>query len=60
MRLGFVIDETGGSGSHYKAVWKNEKSITIPYNLPKQTLYYLLKEIEIISGITWEDIKNQF
>ena len=38
-RLGFVIDETGGSGSHHKATWPStQKSITVPQYLPKQTL----------------------
>jgi predicted RNA binding protein YcfA (HicA-like mRNA interferase family) len=59
-RLGFIIDEKGGSGSHYKALWpSSQKSITLPYNISKYTLYYLLKEIELISGITWEEIKNE-
>ncbi len=59
-RLGFIIDEKGGDGSHYKALWsKNQKSITLPYNINKYTLYYLLKEIESVSGITWDEIKNQ-
>lgn len=59
-RLGFIIDEKGGDGSHYKALWSvNQKSITIPQNLNKHTLYYILKEIEVISGVTWEDIQNQ-
>ena len=59
VRLGFVIDETGGAGSHYKATWpQSQKSITIPYRLPKQTIYYLLKEIEKYSSKTWKDIQN--
>ena len=59
-RLGFVIDEKGGDGSHYKALWpKTQKSVTIPQDISKYTLYYLLKEIEAASGIIWEDIKNQ-
>lgn len=58
-RLGFIIDETGGDGSHYKAIWpRNQKSVTIPYNLPKQTLHYLLKEIKNVSGVDWDDIKD--
>ena len=60
-RLGFVINKTGGSGSHYKAIWpKNGKAITIQSKLRKDVLYYLLREIEQISGITWGDIKNKF
>ena len=31
--------------------------VTIPSNLDKDTLYYLLKEIEKYSRITWDDIK---
>ena len=59
-RLGFFIDERGGDGSHYKALWPaSQKSVTLPYNINKYTLYYLLKEIESVSGITWEDIKNE-
>lgn len=59
MRLGFVINKTGGDGSHYKAIWsKNGKAVVIQSKLRKDVLYYLLKEIEQISGITWEDIKN--
>ena len=60
VRLGFVIDVKGGDGSHYKALWpKTQKSITIPQDINKYTLYYLLKEIEVASGITWDDIKNE-
>ena len=58
-RLGFIIDTKGGDGSHYKATWRNEKSVTIPYNISKNVLYYLLKEIETISGITWDEIRNE-
>lgn len=58
-RLNFVIDETGGDGSHCKATWPNtQKSITLQAKLRKDVLYYLLKEIEQASGITWEDIKK--
>lgn len=59
-RLGFVIDKTGGDGSHYKAVWiRTQKSITIQAKLRKDVLYYLLKEIETVSGLKWEDIKKE-
>ena len=59
-RLGFNIDKTGGDGSHYKATWsKTQKSITIQSKLRKDVLYYLLKEIEEYTGVTWEDIKNE-
>lgn len=59
-RLGFVIDKTGGDGSHYKTTWpKTQKCVPIPSELRKDVLYYLLKEIEQYSGITWEDIKRE-
>ncbi len=59
-RLGFVVNKAGGEGSHYKAVWiRNQKSITIQSKLRKDVLYYLLKEIEIVSGLKWEDIKKE-
>lgn len=58
-RLGFVIDTTGGKGSHIKIVWPvTQKSITIPSDIRKDVLYYVLKEIETMSGVTWEDIKK--
>ena len=60
IRVGFEIDESGGDGSHYKAMWPgSQKSITIQSDLRKDVLYYLLKQIEAISGITWEQIKGQ-
>jgi predicted RNA binding protein YcfA (HicA-like mRNA interferase family) len=35
-RLGFVIDEKGGNGSHFKATWpKTQKCVTIPSKIPK-------------------------
>jgi len=62
-RLGFVIDKSGGDGSHVLAEYKNHKSITIPYypKLPKEVLYYLLKEIENITKeeVTWELINKE-
>ncbi len=59
-RLGFVINEKGGDGSHCKALWPpTQKSVTIPQDINKYTLYYLLKEIETASHITWEDIQQQ-
>ena len=57
-RVGFVIDKRGGDGSHYKATWKNEKSITIQYDFRKDVLYEILKDIKLISGIEWEEIKK--
>lgn len=60
VRLGFVINEKGGDGSHYKALWPpTQKSVTIPQDISKYTLYYLLKEIEAASGITWDDIQKE-
>ena len=60
-RLGFIIDKSGGEGSHYKVTWpKTQKSITIQSKLRKDVLYYLLKEIEQYSGVTWDNIKNEF
>ena len=59
-RLGFIIDATGGAGSHYKVTWpRTQKSITIQQKLPKQVLLYVLKEIEAYSGITWDDIRKE-
>ena len=58
--LGFEVSVKGGKGSHYKATCvRTQKSITIQYNLTKNVLYYLLKEIEKINGITWDDIKKE-
>ena len=58
-RVGFVIDVTGGAGSHYKATWpKNQKLVTIPSDLRKDVLYYILKSIEEVSGVTWEIIRD--
>lgn len=59
IRLGFDISERGGNGSHYKATWPaNQKSITLPKDLRKDVLYYVLKEIETCSNIAWEDIRK--
>lgn len=59
-RLGFLVDTTGGDGSHYKVTWPvTQKSITIPSKLPKQVLLYVLKEIESYSGVTWSQIKDE-
>lgn len=60
VRLGFEINQVGGNGSHFKAMWKNNKSVTLPNKLPRQTLYYILKEIDEVSGIKWKDIKDNF
>ncbi len=59
VRLGFIIDESGGKGSHFKAIWpKTQKTVTIPSQLNRNVLSYVLKEIEQYSGISWEEIKN--
>ncbi len=56
-RLGFDISTKGGKGSHFKATWiKTQKSVTIPSNLEKNTLRYVLQQIEEYSKITWDDI----
>jgi len=60
IRLGFVINKVGGAGSHCKAVWpKTQKMVIIPAKLRKDVLYYVLKELEGYSGITWDDIKEK-
>ncbi len=59
---GFVISTRGGKGGHFKAIYRNEKSITLPSSgFCKNQLKYILGEIEIItkSEITWEDIKDK-
>lgn len=59
-RLGFVINRAGGKGDHVKVVWpSSQKSITVDSDLRKDVLYYLLKEIETMSGVTWEQIRSQ-
>jgi predicted RNA binding protein YcfA (HicA-like mRNA interferase family) len=59
-RLGSALDTIGGKGDHVKILWPaTQKSITVDADIRKDVLYYLLKEIETISGITWEQIKNE-
>lgn len=59
-RLGFSISTKGGKGSHIKLIYTNQKTITIPSSdLCKNVLYYILKEIEEITEITWDDIKKE-
>ncbi len=58
-RLGFKINTTGGKGSHVKVECPNGKIVTVPVNIHKQTLYYILKEIESYSGVTWDQIKEK-
>lgn len=59
-RLGFEINTVGGKGDHIKIVWpKTQKSVTVDSDLRKDVLHYLLKEIENVSGITWDAIKEE-
>lgn len=59
-RLGFEINTVGGKGDHFKAVWPHsQKSVTVIGDLRKDVLHYLLKELENISGVTCERIKEQ-
>ncbi len=59
-RLGFIIDKKGGDGSHYKIIWPaNDKSVTVPVKIRKDVLFYVIKEIEEISNVNWQDIKKE-
>mgnify|MGYP001565898235 FL=1 len=59
-RLGFEINTIGGKGDHVKVVWSpTQKSVTVVGDLRKDVLYYVLKEIETISDVTWEQIKAE-
>ena len=59
MRCGFEINMSGGDGSHCKATWpQTQKSIIIQSDLRNDVLYYLLKDIEKYSGVTWEKIRK--
>ena len=59
-KLGFEINQTGGKGNHIKIIWpRSQKSITIPTQLRKDVLYYVLKEIEAMSEVDWEQIKKE-
>ena len=59
-RLGFIIDKSGGDGSHYKITWpETQKSITLQAKMRKDVLHYILKEIEEYSGVTWNDIRKE-
>jgi predicted RNA binding protein YcfA (HicA-like mRNA interferase family) len=58
-RLGFEINTVGGKGDHVKVVWPaTQKSVTVIGDLRKDVLYYLLKEIEAISAVTWKQIRE--
>lgn len=59
-RLGFSLDTVGGKGDHFKVTWPaTNKSITVVGDLRKDVLYYLVKEIEQCSGITWDQIRSE-
>lgn len=59
VRLGFEINTKGGAGSHIKATWPpKQKFITLQDDFRKDVLYETLKDIKVVSGITWEDIKH--
>ncbi len=59
-RLGFEINTVGGKGDHVKAVWpRTQKMVIVDNDLRKDVLYYLLKEIESMSGVTWEQIRDE-
>ena len=59
-KVGFDVSTIGGKGSHIKMIWPaTQKSITVPSGLEKHALYYVLKEIELYSGVTWEEIKKE-
>lgn len=59
-RLGFHINTVGGKGDHVKVIWPpTQKSVTVVGDLRKDVLYYVLKEIESISGISWDKIKDK-
>ncbi|MBP9748614.1 type II toxin-antitoxin system HicA family toxin [Patescibacteria group bacterium] len=59
-RFGFHINTVGGKGNHVKVTWPaTQKSITVIGDLRKDVLHYVLKEIEIMSGVTWEDIREK-
>lgn len=59
-RLGFDINFVGGKGDHVKVTWPStQKSVSVIQDLRKDVLYYLLKEIENVSGVTWDQIKKE-
>jgi len=62
-RVGFIVDTSGGDGSHAMIIWPStNKSVTIPHQMiPKQVLHYLLKEIHsvTIGEVSWERIKQE-
>ena len=59
-RLGFEADYSGGNGSHCKVLWpKSQKCVTIQCKMRKDVLHYVLKQVEEISGVSWNDINKE-
>lgn len=59
-RLGFEIRPLGGKGDHVKVLWPpTQKCVSVIGDVRKDVLYYLLKEIEEMSGVTWEMIQKE-
>ena len=62
-RIGFLVDTSGGDGSHILVTWPTtNKSVSIPHEMiPKQALKYLLKEIQMVTlgRVAWEDVKKE-
>ena len=59
-KVGFTVNIFGGKGNHFKIIWPStQKSITIPSGLEKHALYYVLKEIESCSGVSWDEIRKE-
>lgn len=60
-RLSFIINESGGKGSHVMVIWtRTSKSVTIPNEMiPKQVLKYIIQEIEQMTNgsVTWSMIE---
>lgn len=58
-KLGFEISTRGGNGSHIKATYiKNQKCVIIPGDLRRDVLYYVLKQLQEVGGVTWKDIQK--
>ncbi|MBN1585001.1 type II toxin-antitoxin system HicA family toxin [Candidatus Uhrbacteria bacterium] len=60
VRLGFVVDRTGGKGSHCKLVWpKSGKAVTVLCHLHKHACKYVIEQAMVISGLEWEIIDRE-
>ena len=60
IRLGFSVDYTGGKGSHCKLVWpRSGKAVTIMRKLHKHACKYVIEQAMLVSGLTWEQIKEE-